>query len=198
MAKFEYKLSHNEAIIMKSEHVYRGKAKGELILTNQNLVHVVAKGMFKTTYITQQYPINQIKIFGGKAQTLLGKNGNVDIYFVDGQESFRFWNDETLFSEKKAEKEAIKWVDALNQLIKGEEVDIGASANTATIGTEIIADALGGTVSAFKDALGIKSKKSSTDSIERVTKKCSSCGAPVSGIKGKIARCPYCDTDQEL
>jgi len=192
MAKTEYQLLPNETIIMKSEQVYRGNVSGELVLTNLNLIHITTKGAFKKAYITQQYPINQIK------QALLGKNGNIDIYFMNGQELFRFWNSDTLFSDKKAEKEAIKWVSAVNQLVTGEDVEINVSAKTAIPGTEMIADALGGTVDAFKGALGFKSKKSSIESIEKTAKKCSSCGAMVSGKKGQIVRCSYCDADQQL
>jgi flagellar motor switch protein FliN len=108
--------------------VRHGKTNGELILTNLNLVYITTKGVFKTTYITQKYPINQIKVFNGKAQVILGKNGDIDIYFRNEQESFRFWNNDTLFSDKKAEKEAAKWVNAINQLIAGQvpEFDIDA------------------------------------------------------------------------
>ena len=198
MAKAEYGLSPNEAIVMKSESVYRGNASGELILTNLNLVHITSKGVFKTTYTTQRFPINQIKVFNGKAQAILGKNGNLEIYFLNGQETFRFVNSDTLFSEKKAEKEAANWVNAINQLVTGEDVEVSASATTATIGTEMIADALGGTVNAFKGALGFKSKQSSAESVEKAAKKCTSCGASISGNKGQIIRCPYCDADQQI
>ena len=198
MAKAEYNLSPNEAIVMKSENVYRGKTSGELILTNLYLVHITGKGVVKTTYTTQRFPINQIKVFNGKAQAILGEKGNIDIYFISGQESFRFVNSDTLFSEKKAEKEAENWVNAINQLVLGEDITVDASATTATIGTEMLAGALGGTVNAFKDALGFKSKQSPTESIENVARKCGSCGAMVSGKQGQIVRCSYCDADQQL
>ena len=199
MAKAEYSLAPNESIIMKSELVYCGKTSGELILTNLYLVHITAKGTFKTTYTTQRYPVNQIKVFNGKAQALLGKSGDVDIYFINGQVSFTFSNNETLFSEKKAEQEAAKWVNAINQLITGENVEVNVSAKTAIPGTEMIAGALGGTVDAFKGALGFKSNKpASTELNEKVAIKCISCGASVSGNKGRVVRCSYCDTDQQL
>ena len=198
MAKFEYQLSPNESIIMKSDHVYHGKEKGELILTNINLVHVTAKGMLKNNYITQRYPINQIKVFNGNAQVILGKSGNIDFYFMNGQESFRFWNDDTFFSDKKAENEAANWVSAINQLLTGTDAGINNSTKTTVIGTEMIADAIGGTVNAFKGALGFKAKNSSAEQIEKTARKCSFCGASISGNTGQIVRCSYCDADQQL
>jgi len=198
MAKAEYDLQPNETIIIRSENVYRGNMSGELILTNLNLVHITTKGVFKTTYIPQRFPTNQIKIFNGKAQALLGKNGVMDVYFINGQESFRFYNSDTLFSEKKAEKEAMNWVNAINHLVTGADIIFEESVNTVSVGAEMVAGVLGDTVGAFKDALGFKSKKTSTDVVDKVAKKCSFCGAAISGNKGQIIRCLYCNADQLL
>lgn len=197
MANFEYDMLPNESIIMKNEHVNRGNVNGELLLTNLYLVHVTTKGFFTTTYNTQRYPINQIKVVHGQAQTSLGKEGDIEIHFVSGKETFRFWNNDTFFSEQKAEKEASRWIDAINRLAIGE--DVGASAFVATpiSEVEIIADAVGGVVDAFKGALGLQ-QKSVAESIERSIKKCSSCGAPISGAKGKTVRCSYCDIEQKI
>lgn len=85
-----------------------------------------------------------------------------------------------------------------DKIVFDEDLEISVSAKTAIPGTEMIADALGGTVDAFKDALGFKSKKSSTESIEKIAKKCSSCGATISGKKGQLVHCSYCDADQQL
>jgi hypothetical protein len=198
MAKAEYQLSPNEFIIIKNDHVYHGNDSGEIILTNLSLVHITEKGAFKKTYITQKYPIDQIKVFNGKAQVLLGKNGNIDIYLINGQESFKFWNNETFFSEKKAEKDAINFIDAINQLFSGEVVNTNTSSKAMIPEIEIITDTLGDTVDAFKSALGFNTKKSSTIPIEKTTKKCNSCGATISGKKGQVVRCSYCDADQQL
>ena len=40
--------------------------------------------------------------------------------------------------------------------------------------------------------------KSHQGSKEKVVGKCSACGAPVSGLSGKIVKCSYCDTEQKL
>lgn len=197
MDKSAYKLLANEAIIMKFENVFHGNDNGELILTNQNLIHVASKGILRTTYIVQKYQIKQIKVFGNQAQIFLGKAGNMDVYFVNGQQSFKFINNESFFSEKKAEKEAEKWASAINKLLTGEEVEIDVSPKKGIPEIEMLADAVGGTVGAFKDALGI-GKKASSAPTEMTAKKCESCGASISGRKGKVARCAYCGNSQTM
>jgi hypothetical protein len=193
-----YNLQPNEAFILSSEHVYSGKSSGELILTNLNLIFLIEKrGMFKTTYIPQIYPVNQIKVFNGKAQVVAGKNGNIDIFFINGQESFRFGDDGALFGGKKGEKEAAKWVAAVNQLITGQATEIDLSGNTALSGTEFIAGSIKGTLDTFKGALGIKTKDDNKLP-EKIATKCSACGASVSGLQGQIINCQYCGTEQQL
>ena len=198
MAKYEYQLLPNEAIIMKNDQVYHGKYSGELILTNLNLIHAIPKGLLKNNYITQWFPVNQIKVFNGNAQVSVGKGGNMDIYFINGQESFKFWNNDTFFSDKKAENESTNWVSAINQLLTGANTSITNSTKTAAIGTKMIANALGGTVDAIKGALGLNSKKYTSWQAEKMAKKCSYCGATISGNSGQIVRCSYCDGDQQL
>ena len=61
-----------------------------------------------------------------------------------------------------------------------------------------VADAFGSTIDAFKGALGFTSKTPKKESQEKVTKKCSYCGASISGKLGSVARCSYCDADQKL
>jgi hypothetical protein len=191
-----YNLQPNESFVLGSEHVHRGNSSGELVLTNLNLVFITSKGVFKTTYIPQLYPLNQIKIFNGKANVVAGKAGNIEIFFVNGNESFRFWNTDTLFSDKKAEKEAAKWVDAINQVLTGQASDISSSGNSALTGTEFIAGSLKDTFDTVKGAFGIKGKNDKPP--EKLAKKCNSCGAPISGVKGQVTRCQYCNADQQL
>ena len=197
MDKSAYKLQPNEVMIMKYENVRHGNASGELVLTNQNLIHVASKGIFRTTYIAQKYPIKNIKVFEGRAQIFLGKAGNMDIYLINGQQSFTFWNNESLFSEKKAEKEAEKWASAINKLLTGDEADMNLSSKKGIPEIEILADAVGETVGALKNALGI-GKKAPPAPTEVIAKKCESCGASISGRKGKSARCAYCGNSQTM
>ena len=34
--------------------------------------------------------------------------------------------------------------------------------------------------------------------LKRVTRYCMGCGAPITGVKGQVVHCEYCDMDQEL
>ena len=45
---------------------------------------------------------------------------------------------------------------------------------------------------------GLKSKIKGDKPTENVVKKCTACGAPISGYKGQIVSCQYCDTNQNL
>lgn len=193
----KYNLQPNEYFILNNENVYNGNTRGELILTNLNLVHIISKGIFKTTYIPQLYPINQIKVFNGKAQAILGEDGKIDIHFINGVESFKFWNDDVLFSAKKAQKEASKWVNAINQLITGEVSETDTSVSSEVTGAEVIVGTIKDTFDTVKGTFGIK-QKSNIEMPTKAVKKCSCCGAPISGTKGQIIHCQYCDSDQQL
>ena len=194
----KYTLQPNESIVMKNENVSHGNTNGELTLTNINLLYIRTKGVFKTRYIIQRYPINQIKVFNEKAQAILGEDGNMDIYFINGQETFKFLNNETFFSDKKAKKEAVRWVNAINELRTGQVPEFDMSATTALPGTEFIAGTIKGTLDIFKGTLGIRPKTEGAKPYGKIAVKCTSCGAPISGIKGQVVRCQYCDSDQQL
>lgn len=192
MAK--YNLQPNESIIMKQERVLHGGRMAtftdELILTNINLV-LISKGLLGNSKGIQIIPLKQIKVFNGKAQVLIGKTSGgfpqLDVYYSSGQDSFGF----------ESKKEAIKWMDNINKLVTGKSIVVDASPGMAIPGSEYIAETLKGTIDTFKGAFGLK-QKNSTELPSKVAKKCSSCGAPISGTKGEIIRCLYCDADQQL
>lgn len=190
----KYNLQPNESFILNKENVLHGNTSGELILTNLNLVYITSKGVFRTTYITQLYPINQIKVFNGKAQAILGKDGNIDIHFINRMESFKFRNTDTLFSVKKAEKEAGRWVNAINQLIIGQVSKIDSPVSPSLANADVIAGTIKDTFDIFKGALLDKSQENN-EIPTKVAKKCIFCGAPISGTKGQIVSCQYCDAD---
>jgi len=193
MANAKFKLQPNESIIMKSEGITHNNNNiaGELVLTNLNLIHVVPKGFLRTTYATEYYPINQIKVFNGKASVILGQLGKLEIYFINGSKAFSFYNP----------KEAKRMAASINELLTGEKGEFD-SGSSAIPGTEFIAETLKGTVDTFKNVFGGRGKTKSSDQSDansgHVTGKCTSCGAPTSGIRGQIVRCIYCNSDQQL
>ena len=79
-----------------------------------------------------------------------------------------------------------------------EDIVLNKSATTASMGAEVVAGVVGDTVGAFRDALGFKAKNSSPNVTNKVAKKCTSCGATISGSSGHIVQCSYCDADQQL
>jgi len=62
-------------------------------------------------------------------------------------------------------------------------------------GAAYAAETLKGTVDTFKHAFGMKS---GSPNPEKGARKCTSCGASISGVIGRVVRCPYCDSDQQL
>ena len=191
----KYNLEAYESVLMENASVHHRNAIGQLVLTDLNLLHITTKrGVFKTTYATRKYPIKQIKMLNGKAQVFPKGNGEVDIYLMNGRESFEFCNSETFFSNKKAEKEAERWTHAINNLLTGEQVELEISSNSAIPGTEYLAATLRDTIDVFKGAFSIKTQNPSTE----VAQKCTSCEAPISGIQGHLTRCKFCGSNQRL
>lgn len=192
-----FNLMPNESIILKSQNVAHGGLMAihtdELILTTQNIIHV-KKGVFGNTKNVKRYAVNQIKTFNGEPQAILGKQRNgssqLEIYFLNGHECFGF--------QSMTKKEVVQWINAITKLVTGHE-STTVPLGFAIPGTEYLAETIKGTVDTFKNTIGIKSKKTDNGvSSEKVTKKCISCSAPLTGNKGQTMHCKYCDTAQVL
>lgn len=190
-------LMPNESIIRTSRNVVHGGLMAvytdELILTNQNIIHV-KKGVFGNTKNVKKYPVNQIKIFNGQPQAILGKQRNgtpqLEIYFLNGLECFGF--------QSLAKKEVVQWINAISNLVTGHESNTVPSV-FAIPGTEYLSETIKGTVDTFKNTFGINTKKTDNSvPSEMVTKKCISCSAPLIGKRRQTMHCKYCDTDQVL
>jgi len=208
----EYRLQSNEAIILKSKsvsHGFWGAYTDEILLTNINFVwtSIGIMGFPKKVY---QYPLSQIKKHNGKFQVLQGEhsgNGSpmLDVYLANGSvEQFGFQ-----ISEKAAKKEIQKWIQAFNGTIKGDsdydEYEDNDFDNEDEEDDDSILGAFREVGNELKGIIGIKSKKQTQQQpkqqkavSEKVALKCASCGAPLSGVKGRIVRCRYCDSDQKL
>lgn len=191
MAKFD--VQPNEVIIEKEISVQHGFSFGsaytdELILTNEN-IYCISKGLFGNTKNVFCYPLNQIKKYNGKPQITMGKLSNgqksLEISFTQGTEVFSF--------QAHNNGKITKWIQLVNDAL-GYHEDENSRQGFAPDTT------MGEIVGAFKDlkaTLGIKTTKRNTDNMT-VTKKCISCSAPLTGKKGQIVHCMYCDTDQTL
>jgi len=189
-------LQPNESIIMKGIRVYHGEGmfpqyNDDLFLTNLNII-LISKGVYGNGTKTTSYPINQIKVYNGKAQVILGRSRNlipqIEIFFMNGHETFGFMN----------KSDAVKWVDNINILLTGKEADPESKKMSGIPGTDLVTSVLSDTFGAMKDAISSKSRSTSVSPDVKVTIKCLACGAPLSGNTGQNIRCKYCDTEQTL
>ncbi|KAA0978635.1 hypothetical protein FQ154_05240 [Paeniglutamicibacter gangotriensis] len=189
-----YNLQSNESFVHRCEGVVHGGIwatySDELMLTSQNLV-LIKKGAFGNTKGVQVFPLHDIKIFQGQAQVLVGKQRSgfpsLDVYFHNGTEQFGF--------QKK--KEAAFWSKKINEVVTGAPTEM-PSPNAS--GTEKVAGAMKDTVDAVKDAFGFKSKAevAAVAAALPFAGACGSCGAPVTGVRGRAVICSYCDSATQL
>lgn len=203
----KFNLSQNESVIMKEDRISHGGTfsgyTDELVLTNLQII-LVSKGVFGNVKNIEYFPLSQLKVFNNQAQVFVGKKSNgttiLDIYFFNGEESFGF----------ESKKRARLWVESINNLMTGQSVNIdslGKNTSSQFDGiTEQLSDTavqvkeqLGLVGDSFKSAFGIQSKnRIKENKSEKITMKCPACGAPLSGEKGIIIRCQYCDTDTRI
>ena len=104
----DYNLYPNEAILLKSQDVFQGMRKGDLVLTNLAILWA-EKTLFGKIKNVNRIPFNQVKMYNENPQVRLGKAGNgisqLEIYLVNGQENFSFNN--TLLGKR----EINKWIN---------------------------------------------------------------------------------------
>jgi hypothetical protein len=185
-------LHPNEVVVLKEASVNNGGIfaayTDDLILTNLNLV-LIKKGMFGNSKGVHTFPIDQIKVHNGQAQAVLGKANNngspqLEVYFLNGQENFGF--------QSGGKKKILEWVAKIGEVVTGERASENIGTGLALPGADYVAGALKDTFDVFKGRFGSKSK------IEKVASKCSACGAPISGTRGQLSTCEYCQTAQQL
>jgi hypothetical protein len=180
-------LQSDEVVIIRQDRVVHGGIMAnhtdELILTNLNLI-LISKGIFGKVKNISRFQVDQIKVFNGNAQTILGKRSNglpqLEVYFTNGQEYFGF-------ESKKVVKD---WIKAINQLVLGQDFTIDRLDNKTIPGTEFIASSIKDTINTVKDVFGKKPVK--------VIQECHSCGAPISGFQGQVVSCQYCCMNQQM
>ncbi|WP_052345844.1 hypothetical protein [Paucisalibacillus sp. EB02] len=183
----QYNLRSDEVVILKQNRIARGGIMAnhtdELILTNLNLI-LINKSLFGKVKNISRFPVDQIKVFNGKAQTILGKRANgspqLEVYFTNGQEYFGF----------ESKKVVRDWIRAINQLVLGQDSAIDIFDNRTIPGTEFIASSIKDTLNTVKGVFGKQPVK--------VTQECKSCGASISGFEGQVISCQYCDTNQQM
>lgn len=188
----DYSLQPNETILMKTESVKHGGVMAlytdELVLTNLNLI-LCSKGVFRNKKGVTYYPLNQIKIYNGSAQVIETTEMNqpvMEVMFIDGQETFGF----------QSRREIKKWITNIKNVVTGNGAEFEVTNDRTLPGTELIADTIKDTLGTVAGTFGISFGK--TKSAEKVTVKCVSCGATISGIAGSVVKCEYCGTEQTI
>ncbi len=179
-------LNPDEAVVDRIGKVGYGggilQGNNQLILTNQNVI-LVKKGLLGDVQGVVKFPLSDLRVVNDEAQARLGKPDNMtytlDLYFNSGVESFRFeW-----------ESDVKKWISEISEVVTGKKVE---SDDFAWVGeTLAMAESVTNTINGLKSSLGIKST-------EKVSMRCPSCGASLTGIKGETIQCPYCGSSVTL
>lgn len=206
-----YNLLPNEGILLKSTNVLHGgfmsSYTDELILTNFHLIYV-KRGMFGNVKEVQKIPLAQIKVVNNRVQVMWGQNPSsgteqLQIYFIDGrQESFEFQENE--------KNEIVRWANEISKVVTGDSSNvlyenIQQQNGIKQRAVNVIKDALGveDTVLPPKPVFHLSTMENNANNareqdLKRVTRYCMGCGAPITGVKGQVVHCEYCDMDQEL
>ena len=123
-----------------------------------------------------------MKKLNGIPQILQGKNpsngvNQLHMVFADSQEAFEF--------SSNNKKQIKQWIDEVYKVLGVEE----DKARNAT----------GSFFTKLKSGIGsIKNIFTEEKCAVNITTKCIGCMAPITGKKGDVAKCKYCDTKQTL
>ena len=163
------------------------------MLTN---LHIVAsqRGMFGGVKSTMLYPLDQVKVFRDQVQAIPEgrdrNDGNLRIYFYQGEVHFRFQN----------RREAMAWSQKIDEAITGRPAAATPVFAEALPGAETVANVIKDTVGLFRHSLGIGTKNagSGRDEPEQVSGTCTGCGAGIADFRNQVATCSYCGTVQRI
>lgn len=172
-----YTLDIDEAVILQASRVSVGTfGIVDLILTNKNLIQV-NKGIFGGEKDCAKYPLSNLKVLDGKPNIIIGKSRNgsrqLELYFTDCDKYFCF---NSPFAEKK-------WVGAITKAYKNRMVEL----KKTTAEKEPLIESFRDVISGARDA--VLAKKIPVQK----SCKCLKCGAELTGYKGEMVKCPYCD-----
>ena len=166
----------------------------ELILTSRNLI-VVSLSMQRKPKGSHSFPLEHIRVVGGRPQVFATGTypmNVLEVHFHDGQQSFRF----------NSKDELRDWVDDIHKLTTGRADELGTATDFSSSGARTSGEPWKQTVDMFKASFGFPPKDDKRPVAvavpERTARKCTSCSAPISGIVGRVVRCEYCQSDQQL
>ncbi len=168
----------------------------ELALSNKNLILVmdVQQGMFKRTTMLKRCPLVHMIDAQGAPALMVSKLKN------------RWWlqisfGDEVIRVRDQAGTRtgAERWADSLRKAALGDYASISTDGALPPEVAQIV-DGARGLFGTIAGSVGARSKgaQDTSKAPAMVSTPCVGCHAPLSGRKGSIVTCPYCDTKQTL
>lgn len=184
-------LAPGEGLLYQLFEVTHNSKDVELYLTNQNVIYVEDEwGFFKSGKKVNKIPLRSIKVVDGVAQASVYKNEEDDLWvlrLILNTSTEEFSKESHIFTDRKVKGEMDTWA-----------LEIAKMLNATAEIEEEHDNAVATTIKNVFDFLGSGQLPKSSPKKESVTSKCIGCMAPLSGYKGTVAVCKYCDTKQTL
>lgn len=170
------------------------RTQAELVLSSRNII-VVSMSMMRKPRGVRYFPLAQVMIIDGRPQVFAAGTysmNRLEVRFQHGEESFGF----------SSKPELHEWVENIYKLTTGRSDEIDISTDLTTDGMRSVGEPWKQTVDLVKATFGLapdgERRGAATFNPDRVARKCTSCSAPLSGIAGRVIRCEYCQSDQQL
>lgn len=191
-----YGLRTNETILMKNKAFYFkgglfGREAVDFLLTDLSII-LASKNFFDQIKETTRIDLSDIKTINGQPLVKVKDNLYLIISTLKGEFKIEFYD----------KREARLVCKNIANLMYGDPIELELEEKETLFGSEELAESWKNTVNTFKKSfLGeeVEQKKQPQKKVSPIiTKKCIGCGAPLSGRKGTVQHCSYCDTDQVL
>ena len=168
----------------------------ELVLTNKHLILVneISQGLFKRTTMLKRCPLEQLVDQQGSPMLVVSKlSGKWWVQASFGSEVIR------LRDQAGTRRGADHWADALRKAAIGDYAAISPDPITSPELSQLVDGArnIFGSIAGGIGAVA-PSPKTGAEAPTMVNAQCPSCHAPLSGRKGSLVTCSYCDTKTTL
>lgn len=178
LAANEYMLSELQNVMER--HGVLTKV-GNLMVTNQRIIFSKT-GAFGISKVAGEWPITDVKVFDGTAQvkvtSVYGTQTKLDIYLRSGQLSY--------FVNGAGNSEVSVFANEVNHAATGTDEDVYSGEGNAK-GLKAIAQV-------FRGSMAEEAQKVDKSKQQKIALKCPHCGGSFEGVRGKTAKCPYCDS----
>jgi len=192
----EYELGQDEYVVLRTKEVRRDKGvslslpgKGELMLTNQNVV-LLRKGLTGKTKDFTCYPLSSIRVIDGRPQARLDTSTFMEVHLELALDSgiVTF-----VFGDLEAKQQVREWIDAIWRLLVGEGAPADALGKSK-LASVLEGDAITNAFDRLMDRVGDAVEREIDSETPEVATRCPSCDASLKGRPGQTIACPYCGT----